>query len=218
MADMGLAEGIDLLGQRAKLLKILLIAGFVVVVAALAGQVAELQGLVSLDDNAELTGAAALYAAVGLTDALLTLVTIIFFSMWIYRAAANIVAAGTVGFDYTPGWAVGWYFIPFANLFKPFAAMRQIWNASHGGQGDQLEQAEGLLALWWGTWLLSNIASNISLRLTINPDSAAELETGLQIGVFAALLSVVLYPAAYHMVGRITTAQRERLIAAQIFS
>jgi hypothetical protein len=218
MADMGLADGIDLLGQRAKLVKILLIAGFVVIMATLAGQVAELQGAVSLDESAELTGAAALYAAVGLTDALLTLVTIIFFSMWIYRGAANIVAAGTVGFDYTPGWAVGWFFIPIANLFKPYAAMRQIWNASHGGQGDQLEQPEGLLAIWWGTWLLSNIASNISFRLTFNPASPEELQTGLQIGIFAALVSLALYPAAYRLVDRITTAQRDRLTSAQIFS
>lgn len=218
MAEMGLAEGIDLLGQRAKLVKILLIAGVVVIVATLAGQVAELQGAISLDESVELTGAAALYAAVGLTDVLLTLVTIIFFSMWICRAAANIVAAGTVGFDYTPGWAVGWFFIPIANLFKPYAAMRQIWNASHGGQGDQLERPEGLLAIWWGTWLLSNIASNISVRLTFNPASPEELHTGLQIGIFAALVSLALYPAAYRLVDRITTAQRERLTSAQIFS
>lgn len=218
MAEMGLAEGIDLLGQRAKLVKILLIAGFVVIVATLAGQVAELQGAISLDESAELTGGAALYAAVGLTDALLTFVTIIFFSMWIYRAAANIVAAGTIGFDYTPGWAVGWFFVPIANLFKPYAAMRQIWNASHGEQGDQLERPEGLLAIWWGCWLLSNIASNISFRLTFNPASPDELQTGLQIGIFAALVSLALYPVAYRLVDRITAAQRERLTSAQIFA
>lgn len=218
MADMGLAEGIDLLHRRAKLLKILLIAGFAVIGATLVGQIAELQGHISLDENAELTGAAALYVAVGLTDVLLSLVTIIVFSLWIYRAAANIVAAGTVGFDYTPGWAVGWYFVPIANLFKPYATMRQIWNASHGGQGDELERAEGLLAIWWGCWLLTNIASNISLRLTFNPSSPEELETGMQIGVFAALLSLALYPAAYRLVDRITAAQRERLTSAQIFA
>ena len=218
MAVMGLAEGIDLLAQRAKLVKFLLIAGFVVIAATLIGQIAELRGAISLDENAEFTGAAAAYVALGLTDILLTLVTIVFFAMWIYRAAANIVAAGTVGFDYTPGWAVGWFFIPIANLFKPYAAMRQIWNASHGGQGDQLERAEGLLAIWWGTWVLANIASNISLRLTINPASAAELETGQQIGIFASLVSLALYPAAYRLVDRITTAQRERLTAAHIFS
>lgn len=218
MAVMGLAEGIDLLAQRAKLVKFLLIAGFVVIAAALVGQIAELQGKISLDDNAEFTGAAAAYVALGLTDILLTLVTVVFFAMWIYRAAANIVAAGTVGFDYTPGWAVGWFFIPIANLFKPYAAMRQIWNASHGGQGDQLERAEGLLAIWWGTWVLANIASNISLPLTINPASAAELETGQQIGIFASLVSLALYPAAYRLIDRVTAAQRDRLTAAHIFA
>lgn len=218
MAKMGLAEGIDLLEQRAKLVKLLLIAGFVLIVATLAGQVAELRGDISLDENAELTGAAALYATVGLADALLTLVTIIVFSMWIHRAAANIVAAGTVGFDYTPGWAVGWFFIPIANLFKPYAAMRQIWNASHGAQGDLLDRPEGLLAIWWGTWLLSNIASNISLRLTFNPASPGEFETGLQIGIFAALINLALYPAAYRLIERITMAQRKRLTSAQIFA
>lgn len=218
MAEMGLSEGIDLLGQRAKLLKILLIAGFATIAAVLIGQVAELQGLVSVDESAELSGAAALYAAAGLADALLTIITIIVFAMWIYRAAANVVAAGTTGFDYTAGWAVGWFFIPFANLYKPFAAMRQIWNASHGGQGDQLDQGNGLLTLWWTTWLISNIASNISFRLTINPDSAEQLTLGQQIGAFAALVSLALYPAAYRLVDRITMAQRERLSSAHIFS
>lgn len=218
MAIMGLAEGIDLLAQRAKLVKFLLIAGFAVIGASLFGQIAELRGIISLDENAPLTGGAAAYAAAGLADLLLTLITVVFFGMWIYRAAANIVAASVVGFDYTPGWAVGWFFVPIANLFKPYAAMRQIWNASHGGQGDELERAEGLLAIWWGTWVLANIASNIALRLTINPASAEELRTGQQIGILASLVSLALYPAAWRLVDRITTAQRERLTAAHIFA
>lgn len=218
MAEASLGDGIDLLRKRAKILKFLLIAGFFVVAAALVGQFAELQGRISLDEAAVPTGATALYAAVGLTDVLLMLFTIVFFSMWIYRAAANIVAAGTVGFDYTPGWAVGWYFVPLANLYNPYPAMRQIWNASHGGQGDQLERPAGLLAIWWGTWLLANIASITSIRLTINPASPAEFETGLQIGIFASLVSLALYPAAYRLVERITKAQQERLTAVHIFA
>ena len=157
MAEMGLAEGIDLLGQRAKLLKILLIAGFVTIAAVLIGQVAELQGLISLEEGAELSSGAAIYAAVALADGLLTIVTIVFFSMWIYRAAANIFAAGTTGFDSTAGWAVGWFFIPFANLVKPFQAMRQIWNASHGESAPNLDNGNNLLTIWWTTWLLSSI-------------------------------------------------------------
>jgi len=218
MAEMGLAEGIDLLQQRAKLLKFMLITGFVLIAAVLVGQVAELRGLVSLDPNIEMTSAAALYTAVTLGDGLLALVTIIVFSMWIYRAAANVVAAEVHGFAYTAGWSVGWFFIPFANLYKPFAAMRQIWNASHGAINERLDDGNGLLALWWGTWILSNIAANIAFRLSLNPSSVEELTLSLQLGTVASAISLALYPAAYRLVDTITNAQRERLTAAHIFA
>lgn len=218
MTDMALSDGIGLLEKRAKIVKMLLVAGFLAIAAVFVGQIAELLGYVSLDESVELTGASTLYATVGLLDAVLTLITIVFFSMWIYRAAANVVEAGVPGFDYTPGWAVGWFFIPIANLFKPFAAMRQIWNASHGEQGDRLDHAHGPLALWWGCWLLSNIASNISFRMTINPSSAETLLMGQQIGLAASVASLALYPAAYRLVEGITTAQRNRLDAAHIFA
>ena len=218
MAAMGLSEGIDLLERRSKIVKLLLIVGLIEVVAVLIGQIAELMGAVSLDENVELTGASSLYAIVGLIDVVLALLTVVFFSMWIYRAAANIVAAGVSGFDFTPGWAVGWYFIPIANLFKPFAAMRQIWNASHGEQGDRLNHANGPLALWWGCWVFSGIASNISLRMSFNPSSAEDLLMGQQVGLVASVVSLVLYPAAYRLIEGVTTAQRERLNAAHIFA
>ena len=218
MAEMSLADGIDLLQRRAKIVKFLLAGGFVVIAAVLAGHIAELLGYVSLDESVELTGASGLYAIVGMADGVLTLVTTVFFAMWIYRAAANVVAANVAGFAYTPGWAVGWYFIPFANLFKPFSAMRQIWNASHGEQGERLDYAEGLLALWWGCWIVSNIASNISFRMTFNPSSAESLLMGQQVGLVASAVSLVLYPAAYRLVDRITEAQRAQLNAAHIFA
>ena len=218
MAEMGLSEGIDLLEKRAKIVRFLLIAGFFLVAAVLIGQIAELMGIVSLEENVELTGASSLYAIIGLVDVLLALVTVVFFSMWIYRAAANVIAAGTQGFEYTAGWAIGWYFIPIANLFKPFSAMRQIWNASHGEQGDRLDHANGLLALWWGCWIFSNIASNLSVRMTFNPSSTEGLTMGQQAGLVASVVSLILYPAAYRLIDGITAAQRERLNAAHIFA
>ncbi len=218
MAEMSLADGIELLQRRAKIVKFLLAGGFVVVAAVLVGQIAELLGHVSLEETAELTAGSGLYAIVGVIDGVLALITIIFFAMWIYRAAANVVAADVVGFSYTPGWAVGWYFIPFANLFKPFSAMREIWNASHGEQGDRLEHSDGLLTLWWGCWIISNIASNISFRLTFAPSSAESLVLGQQIGIAASIVSLLLYPAAYRLVDRTTQAQRARLNAAHIFA
>lgn len=37
----------------------------------------------------------------------------------------------------TPGWAVGFYFIPIALIWKPFQGMSQIWSATFEGQGSR---------------------------------------------------------------------------------
>lgn len=68
------------------------------------------------------------YAESGLTFLAATLLqfmtmmaSFVFIGMWIYRAAWNgRVFAGARQLDFTPGWSVGWYFLPIANLWKPY--------------------------------------------------------------------------------------------------
>ncbi len=217
MAEMGLAEGIDLLARRAKIVKAILVAGLAMVIAVLIGEVAELQGLINLE-NADLSNAEGLYASVLLLSLVVLVATYVIFGMWIYRAAANIVSAAVPGFDYTPGWAVGWYFVPIANLFKPFGAMRQIWNASHGNESGDLDRGNPLLAFWWGLWIITAIVTNVAFRLSLNPDYPSEVRTALELETFSSVLSLALYPIAYRLVDRITRAQQERLTAAHIFA
>lgn len=217
MADMGLAEGIDLLAQRAKIVKAMLAAGLVMVVAVLIGEIGELQGRISLD-NPELSSFEALYAAALLLSLVVLVATYVLFGMWVYRAAANVEVAAVPGFDYTPGWAVGWFFVPFANLFKPFAAMRQIWNASHGNESGDLDSGNPFLAFWWGLWILTAILTNVAIRLNLNPEDPSYVRTALQLETASSVLSLALYPIAYRLVDRITRAQQERLTAAHIFA
>jgi hypothetical protein len=66
---------------------------------------------------------------------------------WIYRASVNAHALRSE-MTITPAWAVGWYFVPFANLVKPLHAMREIWLASHESDGSYDERVP-ILALWW---------------------------------------------------------------------
>ena len=67
---------------------------------------------------------------VGLLQLPVVLTTGIVFLMWIHRANRNARGLGAEGMTFTPGWSVGWYFIPIANLWKPFQAMKEIWQAS----------------------------------------------------------------------------------------
>lgn len=49
---------------------------------------------------------------------------------WIYRANYNARQIGAAGMTFSPGWSVGWYFVPIAAFWKPYQAMKEIWRAA----------------------------------------------------------------------------------------
>src|SRR5688572_6359973 len=66
----------------------------------------------------------------GLVFFVLFVIATVFWCMWVYRTYRNLPALGAEGLNYSPGWAVGYYFIPVLNLFRPFQVMRETWRAS----------------------------------------------------------------------------------------
>lgn len=49
----------------------------------------------------------------------------------------NLIAFNVERLRYTPGWAMGWFFIPFANAVMPPIVLTKIWKASTpNGQAD----------------------------------------------------------------------------------
>lgn len=77
--------------------------------------------------------------------------------IWLYRANSNVHAAGAEGVR-SPGWAVGGYFIPAANIALGIDAMREIWKASKSPEGWKNLKTTRLVPIWWGCWLFGNAA------------------------------------------------------------
>lgn len=84
------------------------------------------------------------------------LLSAIFVGMWIHRAHRNLFAAGLQGLEFTPGWSVGWFFIPIMSLFRPFQAMRELWNRSLGEDDSYASVTPSEVGIWWGTFLAGN--------------------------------------------------------------
>ena len=61
---------------------------------------------------------------------LMAIITGIIYLMWLHRAYQNLPALGVTKLDATPGWAVGYYFIPILNLFRPYQTMVEILRES----------------------------------------------------------------------------------------
>jgi hypothetical protein len=129
------------------------------------------------------------------------LIIICFFVVgrWIYRASVNAHALGSE-MTITPGWAVGWYFVPFANLVKPFHAMREIWLSSHESDGSYEERVP-ILGWWWGLWIVTNILANAAWRL-------GELGVGPTIDMIAAALNIPLCVILVMIMREIDSSQR----------
>ncbi|ESQ87696.1 hypothetical protein ABAC460_18660 [Asticcacaulis sp. AC460] len=83
--------------------------------------------------------------------------------IWLYGAARN-ARSMKPNLDLTPGWAVGWYFIPIANLFKPFTTLCLIWDASRA-PGTKPASAMPIAAWWWLN-IIGNITMSIGSRIS----------------------------------------------------
>ena len=94
----------------------------------------------------------------------ISVICIVVSCMWIYRATHNAGGIAPTEKRIKPGWAVGWFFIPVANLWKPYQSIRQTWNTTFDPTGDMNRPGPSVLAWWWGTWIVSNILSNVSIR------------------------------------------------------
>jgi hypothetical protein len=95
---------------------------------------------------------------------LVYLATAVFFLRWTYLVKKNAMAIGASWLElkFSPGWSVGYYFVPFANLVAPYKALKETFQASHPefrADKQRLEWASApkLLPFWWGLWLVNGI-------------------------------------------------------------
>lgn len=136
---------------------------------------------------------------------------IIVFAMWIYRANWNARALGAKRMEFTPGWSVGWYFIPIANLFKPYLAMKETWKATQTPAFEDWRQApsSGLLPLWWFLWIAHGILGQIAFRLSWYAETLDMKRLAAQVDLVSDFASLPLAFVALLLVRGLTALQEE---------
>jgi hypothetical protein len=147
-----------------------------------------------------------LLALVSIGALVMVIVCIILVGCWTYRASANAHSFSDE-MTISPGWAVGWYFVPIANLFKPYQAMREIWMASHFRGNWHDEPTPPLLIAWWALWIITNILGNISLQLTMLGSTGQSLAATALINGVIGLAKVPLSLILITIMRQIARAQ-----------
>ncbi|MBA2932824.1 DUF4328 domain-containing protein [Sphingomonas sp. CGMCC 1.13654] len=149
------------------------------------------------------TLAGRLLAAMGILTVvsfLLFVVAAVLSCIWIFRMTAVKRALANAP-SMTPGWAVGWFFIPIANLFKPFDGIREAWQVAAGAGDWPSVPTPMLLRVWWALWLGWTILDNIIARI-----ENALIETGWLLALSGAI-AVPLAILWMRIVRHITAAQ-----------
>jgi hypothetical protein len=139
------------------------------------------------------SGSAAFY---GLTQ----LAIVVLFIIWQFRAAKNNEALYRPRPRFTPGWSIGGWFIPVANLVIPLLIVQDLWRGATPStpRGDpRWRSARGswLVGVWWAAWLVSLLrygASNAGLHDGGSLDDLQTSNTVALVGVVATAIAAVL--------------------------
>jgi hypothetical protein len=131
-------------------------------------------------------------AVLSIGGTIVYLVTCVLWVIWQYQLANSI--ADQV--DRSPGWHLGSWFIPFANLVMPFQNIRDLWR--------KLISPDAALVGWW--WA-ATLASGVALRISLSYDSGdglGGLKSEVRIWLLSSVVGIVSAVLALVMVRKLT--------------
>lgn len=139
----------------------------------------------------------------------LFVITAIVFGRWIYRAHKNLPELGVRHPHFTPGWAVGCFFVPIVNLWAPYQAMRDLAKGSRSPRQWELEDTPVLIVIWWILWLLVEFTSNAVFQMSARAHSLQALQEATVLRIVSGTLAVPQYFLARYIVRRVWRDQSE---------
>ncbi|MCZ8158416.1 MAG: DUF4328 domain-containing protein [Rhizobiaceae bacterium] len=132
---------------------------------------------------------------------------------WIHRANFNARQLGAAGMEFTPGWSIGWYFIPIFTLWKPYQAMKEIWKASHNPGDWKNVDASASLSLWWFLWIGNSLLGQAVFRMSMRAEELPQLISVNIVNQISDVTGVLLSVATLWVINQIHGAQTRHSMA-----
>jgi Domain of unknown function (DUF4328) len=133
--------------------------------------------------------------------------TAIVFIVWQWSTAKNAGSLGRTAARYGPGWSIGSWFIPLANLVMPVQIMQDLWRSTDPrSSADDWRNGPRsvLVGWWWGAFL---VASLISRTISEHGSSLAALQAADTRASLSAVVAAIAAILAIGVVRRITARQ-----------
>ena len=111
---------------------------------------------------------------------------------WFFVSTKINHLLGIKELNISPGWSVGWYFIPFANLVMPYRSLKETFNASFNSEEWQNNRVPYDFPIWWATFLIGNGLSTTSYRMNSELGETYTYEQLNQISYIEIVADVLL--------------------------
>lgn len=163
-------------------------------------------------------------AQLGLAQAAAAIFTGIVFIVWFHAAYANLKALGATNTRFGTGWAIGGWFVPILNLWRPKQIANDIWRGSEPdafpeqGGSWRSRPVPALLTWWWATWIAASLSYQAAFRYAFSATdpSLDQLLTLSRLWIAGDTLYVVAGVLAILVVRRTTERQMRRAAALRL--
>ena len=130
---------------------------------------------------------------------------------WLHRAYGNLLLVGSKRSRFTRGRAVGYWFIPLANLVLAYQVMKDLWLRSDSMNDrdgyDQLP-APAFLTGWWGTAVSWGVLGRLVAYLVRDARTPLDLTNATDMGLLVNVVGVVAALLAIKVVWEIDRRQQ----------
>lgn len=151
------------------------------------------------------------HTAIGQLQFLAFVVSALAWLFWLHRSYANLRLVGTRESRFTPGWAIGYWFIPLVNLVRPYQIVADLWWRSDGLNGEgttERRNTPAIISLWWGSYLLSGLVGRVAMTMARNAESLDQLRNLTDVGIAVDALSAIAAWCAIKVVRGIDKRQQ----------
>lgn len=119
--------------------------------------------------------------------AIVYLATVVVFGRFLVQANRNASSIARTGLSHTPASMVWWYFVPVANLWKPYTATREVWDVTTRRSAET--PPWGDLRLWWTCWIITTILDRFISKMADSEDIDVLL-TATWMNIGSSLLAI----------------------------
>ena len=127
---------------------------------------------------------------------------------WIYQSSQNARYLGAKDMAFTPAWSIGFYFIPIVSLWKPYQAMKEIWQASQNPGNWQLEKVSSILGVWWFFWIANSMVGQAVFRMSRRAQEISEIMNVNLISQVSEILTIPLAVVTWLLINKISNTQK----------